>query len=33
MYPIRFENIYFEKIWGGRDFEDFREGLPEGEIG
>lgn len=33
MYPIRFENIYFEKIWGGRDFEDFRDGLPEGEIG
>ena len=33
MYPIRFENIYFEKIWGGRDFEDFRDNLPEGEIG
>lgn len=33
MYPIRFENIYFEKIWGGRDFEDFRDNLSEGEIG
>ena len=33
MYPIRFENIYFEKIWGGRDFRNFRENLPEGNIG
>ena len=21
MYPIRFKNVYYEKIWGGRDFE------------
>lgn len=33
MYPLKFENIYFEKIWGGRDFESFRDNLPEGEIG
>ena len=33
MYPIRFENLYYEKIWGGRDFEDFRDNMPEGEIG
>lgn len=33
MYPIRFKNIYYEKIWGGRDLEDFRNNLPNGEIG
>lgn len=33
MYPIRFENLYYEKIWGGRDFENFRNNMPEGEIG
>jgi mannose-6-phosphate isomerase len=33
MYPIRFENLYFEKIWGGRDLESFRDNLPEGNIG
>lgn len=33
MYPIKFNNIYFDKIWGGRDFEHFRDNLPEGEIG
>lgn len=33
MYPIRFENLYYEKIWGGRDFEIFRDNMPEGEIG
>lgn len=33
MYPIRFENLYYEKIWGGRDFEAFRDNMPEGEIG
>lgn len=33
MYPIRFENLYYDKIWGGRDFEDFRDNMPEGEIG
>ena len=33
MYPIRFENLYFDKIWGGRDFEKFRYNLPKGNIG
>ena len=33
MYPIKFKNIYYEKIWGGRDLEDFRNNLPNGEIG
>ena len=33
MYPIKFENLYYEKIWGGRDFEAFRSNLPKGEIG
>lgn len=33
MYPIRFENLYYEKIWGGRDLEKFRDNLPEGNIG
>jgi mannose-6-phosphate isomerase len=33
MYPLKFENIYFDKIWGGRDFALFRSNLPEGDIG
>lgn len=33
MYPIRFENLYYEKVWGGRDLESFRDNLPEGNIG
>lgn len=33
MYPIKFENLYYEKIWGGRDFENFRDNLPEGDVG
>lgn len=33
MYPIKFENLYYEKIWGGRDLEDFRDNLPNGDIG
>ena len=33
MYPIRFENVYCEKIWGGRDLEAFRNNLPSGNIG
>lgn len=33
MYPLKFENIYFDKIWGGRDFELFRSNLPDGDIG
>ena len=33
MYPIKFENLYYKKIWGGRDIDDFRNNLPEGNIG
>jgi mannose-6-phosphate isomerase len=33
MYPLKFYNIYFDKIWGGRDFELYRDNLPEGDIG
>jgi len=33
MYPIKFENLYYEKIWGGRDFENFRDNLPAGDVG
>ncbi|MDU5111222.1 MAG: type I phosphomannose isomerase catalytic subunit, partial [Clostridium sp.] len=33
MYPIKFENLYYEKVWGGRDLEEFRENLPSGNIG
>lgn len=33
MYPLKFENIYYEKIWGSRDFEKFRDNVPEGSIG
>lgn len=33
MYPLKFENLYYEKIWGGRDLEGFRDNLPQGDIG
>lgn len=33
MYPLKFENIYIKKVWGSRDFENFRENLGEGKIG
>ncbi|KOA21463.1 mannose-6-phosphate isomerase ManA [Clostridium homopropionicum DSM 5847] len=33
MYPLKFENIYFQKVWGGRKFEKIRDNLPEGNIG
>ncbi|MFL0246623.1 type I phosphomannose isomerase catalytic subunit [Candidatus Clostridium stratigraminis] len=33
MGPLKFENIYFNKIWGGRDFSNFRNNLPQGDIG
>lgn len=33
MYPLKFENLYYEKIWGGRDLKIFRDNLPEGSIG
>lgn len=33
MYPLKFDNLYFEKIWGGRSLEKFRHNLPDGRIG
>lgn len=33
MYPLKFENIYHNKIWGGRNFKIFRNNLPDGKIG
>lgn len=33
MYPIKFENLYYDKIWGGRELESFRDNLPDGNIG
>lgn len=33
MYPIKFENLYYERIWGGKDLEGFRDNIPEGVIG
>ncbi|MGL4623364.1 MAG: type I phosphomannose isomerase catalytic subunit [Culicoidibacterales bacterium] len=33
MYPIQFENLYYEKIWGGRALEKIRQNLPSGNIG
>lgn len=33
MYPIKFENLYYERIWGGRDLEKFRDNVPQGNIG
>ncbi|MBL4932111.1 mannose-6-phosphate isomerase, class I [Clostridium paridis] len=33
MYPIVFENLYYDRIWGGRELEAFRDNLPEGNIG
>lgn len=33
MYPLKFENLYYEKIWGGRDLGKFRDNLPDGNIG
>lgn len=33
MYPLKFHNLYYEKIWGGRQLEKYRDNLPEGNIG
>lgn len=33
MYPIKFENLYYERIWGGKDLEKFRNNVPKGVIG
>lgn len=33
MYPLKFENLYYDKIWGGRDLEKYRKNLSQGLIG
>lgn len=33
MYPLKFENIYYEKVWGGQDLTRFRSDVPAGKIG
>jgi mannose-6-phosphate isomerase len=33
MYPIKFENLYYERIWGGKHLEKFRNNVPSGVIG
>ncbi|OPJ63560.1 mannose-6-phosphate isomerase, class I [Clostridium oryzae] len=33
MYPIKLKSIYFEKIWGGRDLNIFKDDVPDGNIG
>lgn len=33
MQPLTFDHLYFEKIWGGRELEAFRDDLPSGSIG
>lgn len=33
MYPIKFENLYYERIWGGKHLQKFRDNVPEGIIG
>lgn len=33
MYPLKFENVYFEKVWGARGLDKIRKNLPEGKIG
>jgi mannose-6-phosphate isomerase len=33
MYPIKFQNLYYERIWGGNHLRKFRNNVPEGVIG
>lgn len=33
MYPIKFEPLYYEKVWGGREIAKYRSNMPEGQIG
>jgi mannose-6-phosphate isomerase len=32
-YPLKFDHKYIEKIWGGSKLNDFRDDIPEGQIG
>lgn len=33
MYPLKFKNLYFEKVWGSQDLKKIRNNVPEGKIG
>lgn len=33
MYPIKFKDLYYEKIWGGDYFKSIRSNVPSGKIG
>ncbi|HZK70006.1 MAG TPA: type I phosphomannose isomerase catalytic subunit, partial [Clostridia bacterium] len=33
MYPLKFNSIYKEKIWGGRKLETYKADMPDGNIG
>jgi len=33
VYPLKFEPIYFEKIWGGKHLQELKNNVPEGTIG
>lgn len=33
MYPIKFENLYYERIWGGDGLNKFRNNVPDKVIG
>lgn len=33
MYPIKFKNLYYERIWGGNGLKKFRNNIPKGVIG
>ena len=32
-YPLKFDHKYVAKIWGGRKLKNYRDDLPEGDIG
>ncbi|HBJ1645956.1 TPA: class I mannose-6-phosphate isomerase [Clostridium botulinum] len=33
MYPIKFKNLYYDRIWGGNALKKFRDNIPDGVIG
>ncbi|WP_252233713.1 type I phosphomannose isomerase catalytic subunit [Clostridium sp. ZS1] len=33
MYPIKFKNLYYDRIWGGNALKKFRSNIPNGVIG
>ncbi len=32
MYPIKFDNLYYERIWGGHGLESFRDNIPKDKV-